>query len=251
MRVRRHQGSRLELRLRLPRRGVLLLLGVVGGAVLLGLVVAALWFVPGDALQGRIVVPAVVGVPLEEATRRLADAGLRPRSGETEPSPVTPAGAVTWQDPPGGLRVPAGAVVQLVQSSGPDQVPVPDVTGLDEALARQVVEAAGLRVEGVDSSAADVPRGVVVATRPSAGAARSAASSVMLMLSRGPADRTVPVLTGVPLGEARARLEAAGLRVGAVRPSSAAGSLVTGQRPRAGSRVAAGTAVDLNVRREP
>ena len=221
---------------------------VLAGAAILGLVAAALWLVPGDVVvRGDEPVPSVIGLEYGEAAARLERAGFRPRLESTDPSAVTPEGLVSWQDPAADIRLPAGTVVRLVRSSGPEPAMIPDVSGLPPDLARSVIEAAGFRLDGVDSTAAQAFRGVAVGTRPPTGVVQPTGTPVVLVVSRGPADRIVPPLVGLTVEEARRALEAAGLRVGAVRPPAAPGAVVMRHRPGAGARAAVETPVDLNV----
>lgn len=221
---------------------------IVAIAALLGLGVAAVWLVPRDVVRGDQPVPPVIGLDEAAARARVEQAGFRARLDGTAPSPVTPAGHVAWQEPAAGIRLQAGGVVRLTRSTGPEPAAIPDVRELDAALAREMLEAAGFRVEGVDSTAAATPRGAAVATRPPAGTVRLPGEPVTLVVSRGPADRMVPAVQGLPLAAARDKIEAAGLRVGAVRPPATPGAVVTGQRPAAGARVPADAPVDLTVR---
>lgn len=220
---------------------------VIALAALLGLGVAAVLLVPRDVVRGDSPVPAVIGLEDPEARALLERAGFRPRLEGAAPSPVTPAGLIAWQEPAAGVRLPAGGVVRLTRSAGPEPAAIPDVHELDEALARGVLEAAGFHVGALDSTAAQSPRGAAVATRPAAGTVQPPGVAVTLVLSRGPADRMVPSVEGLSLEAARDKIEAAGLRVGAVRPPASPGATVAGQRPRAGARVPAEAPVDLTI----
>ncbi len=220
---------------------------MIAVAALLGLGVAAIWLVPRDVVRGDEPVPAVIGMDEAGARARIEGAGFRPRIEGVAPSPFTPAGFVAWQEPAAGIRLQAGGVVRLTRSSGPEPAAIPEVRELDAALARTVIEAAGFRVAGVDSTAAGTLRGAAVATRPPAGTVSLPGGAVTLVVSRGPADRMVPSVKGLTLEAARSRIEAAGLRVGRVTPPSAPDAIVTGQRPGAGARVPADAPVDLNV----
>jgi serine/threonine-protein kinase len=220
---------------------------IIAIAALLGLGVAAIWLVPRDVVRGDEPVPAVIGLDEAGARSAIERAGFRPRIEGVEPSPLTPAGLISWQVPTAGIRLQAGGVVRLTRSSGPEPAAVPEVRELDATLARAVIEAAGFRVEGVDSTAAGTPRGAAVATRPPAGTVRLPGEAVTLVVSRGPADRMVPAVQGMTLEAARYKIEAAGLRVGRVTPPSPPEAVVSGQRPGAGARVPADAPVDLNV----
>lgn len=223
---------------------------VLAAAALLGYG-AAMLFYPAPLVQQEQRVPLVVGMPAEEAERTLEDAGFRIRADEVrEADPALPAGHVTWQDPPAFLETPRGSMVELTISSGAAPVTVPDVQLFDLDEARRIMGAAGLAVGVIDSVPADAPPGVVVSTRPPEGTPRPPGSTVDLVVSRGPAAVRVPDLAGMPESEARARLDALGLRIGLVRTrrgTRVQPGTVLEQRPRAGVLLPQGGRVDLTV----
>ena len=78
------------------------------------------------------------------------------------------------------------SVVQLTVSSGPSLVAVPDVIGLNVPQAAKILAAAGVRVGSVDTLPGGEERGVVLATRPTAGVGRPRGAAINLVVSRGP-----------------------------------------------------------------
>ena len=115
---------------------------------------------------------------------------------------------------------------------------VPDVFAFEPAQARQVLEAAGLRIGSVDTVANVAETGVIVATRPAAGASRPPGSAIDLVVSRGPASIRIPDLIGLRQEEARERLESAGLRLGTITTVPARRGpvgVVVDQRPASGA----------------
>jgi serine/threonine-protein kinase len=219
-----------------------------GGVALAGYLLTCLAF-PAPLLPRDRTVDRVLGLPLAEAERQLAEAGLKARLEGEERDPVVPAGHVSWQDPPPGTALPEGAVVLLTVSAGPAPVTVPDLAGFEPAQAREVLEAAGLWPGAVDSVPSMALAGVIVATRPAAGTGVPAGARVGLLVSRGPADVRVPALVGLELEAARTRLESQGLRIGRVTRRSARElpGLVVQQRPSAGVLVPQQSRVDLVV----
>jgi serine/threonine-protein kinase len=125
-------------------------------------------------------------MPEAKAREKLTELGFRPRLEGERPNDSFLQGTVIWQDPPPGTVLQPNSVVQLVLSSGPALVAVPDVIGLDVPQASKILAAAGVRVGSVDTSSAGQERGVVVATRPAAGVGRPRGAAVALMVSRGP-----------------------------------------------------------------
>ena len=110
----------------------------------------------------------------------------------------------------------------------------------------------------------------MVAQSPPANASGVAAPKISLLVSGGPASATfvMPDLTGQPLGSATLALQEAGLRVGQVsavvapppsdaqnaaapnppNPQPNSASMIVTQSPAPGQKIAAGSAVNFQVR---
>lgn len=135
---------------------------------------------------GLVVVPGVVGEPIEDARATLEDAGLRV-SEERVFSDDEFEGTVLSQDPQEGAEVEAGTTVALTVSGGPEPVVVPLVVGLTQQRAIAVLQNAGL-----DGSASTfqpsetVPAGVVVMQEPVDGTEVPRGTVVGLVVSTGP-----------------------------------------------------------------
>ena len=213
------------------RIGVLL-----GAAVLAGYMVTCVAY-PAPLIARERQVTRVLGLPRAQAEKELSEQGFRYKVEDEETDPVIPAGHVVWQDPPPETSLPAGTVVRLTMSSGPGPVAVPDVFSFDVDQARQVMDAAGLRVGGIDSIPSSSEPGLIIGTRPAIGSNREPGSAIDLLVSKGPADIRVPDVMGLKQEDARQRLEAAGLRIGTVttqkRQRNPPG-IVLEQRPSAG-----------------
>jgi beta-lactam-binding protein with PASTA domain len=160
-------------------RDVMLLSGLFTLAFGLAYVVLS----PGPVIASSHAVPRVLELSADSAERELEAAGFRPRRGEGRLHPLLADGTVIWQDPPAGTVLTAGSTVMLTVSEGLALYPVPDVLQFPASLARQVVEAAGLRIERVDSVPNRAPRGTVIETRPAPGSARPLGSGVVLVVS--------------------------------------------------------------------
>ena len=129
-----------------------------------------------------ISVPSVVGLTRESAEARITGAGLEV-SVETEESGDAPEGEVLTQTPESGTRVERGALVTITVASQPDQVDVPDVTGLSATEALRVLRNAGL-AGSVQERATDDPAedGVVLEQRPGAGVEVDEGASVIVIV---------------------------------------------------------------------
>lgn len=210
---------------------------ILVGATLLGYFLTCVAY-PAPLISRDQAVPRVLGLPRAAAEKALDVQGFRTKVDEEMPDPIIPAGHILWQDPPPETELTRGSAVTLTVSSGPGPVSVPDVIAFDPAQARQILEAAGLRIGSIDTVANVAEAGVIVATRPAAATSRAPGGAVDLVVSRGPADIRIPDLIGLRQEEAREKLESAGLRLGAItmRPARRGPvGVVLDQRPASGA----------------
>lgn len=152
-------------------------------------------------------VPSVVGLELDEAEQEIEDARLRVGDVTEEPSDEFDEGQVIRQNPSAGDEVAVRTEVNLVVSSGPEEVIVPSVVGLQEEQATQNIEAVDLEVQ-VNREPSDAPEGQVIAQDPEGGTPAQAGDTVVILVSEGPEERPMPDVTGHDGDEAEAMLEA-------------------------------------------
>lgn len=235
-------------------RRLLIQVGLIFGATLAGYLVAALWLYPAPLFSEAIAVPRVLELDAGVAEQRLTAAGLHVKRDNEMPHPNIPRGSVVWQEPAPYSEVGPGASVDLVVSSGPPELAIPDVEGFDATLALRVIAAAGIPVNGVDSVSNSAPKGTALATRPAAGLTRGPTDSVQLVVSSGPATTAIPDVSGLTIPEAREKLFSAGLSIGKItkeRSEVLPEGRVIRQRPAAGGLSARDGRVDLIVVGEP
>jgi beta-lactam-binding protein with PASTA domain len=159
-------------------------------------------------------VPDVVGKQLTDAVAALTRAGLNAKSVGV-PS-EKPSGTVTAQDPRSGTSLVEGATVRINYSTGPKQIAVPPVVGLDYSTALQQLQAAGFAVARTDVES-DKPAGIVVAQVPSGSSTATKGSTVNLSVSNGPQTSLLPDVSGQTEADAKATLKAAGFKVTVTR----------------------------------
>ena len=186
MRARRHTTSGGPLLESEAWRRFLRDMGLIVLTFVVGYGISVLWLSPGSVFTKDHALPRVLELTQGEARRMLTDLGFRPRLDGERHSDALPRGTVIWQDPPAGTVLPPNSVVQLVVSAGPSLVAVPDVIGMNLPQATKIIAAAGVRLGSVDTVAGGSERGVVLATRPSAGVGRPRGSQIALVVSRGP-----------------------------------------------------------------
>lgn len=129
------------------------------------------------------------------------------------------------------------------------EVEVPNVVGKSEAIAQQMLEDKNLRVKIADKYDADVPAGEVVSQYPEAGATVKEQRQVIIYVSRGGEELTMPDLKSMSRTNAEAKLKKMGLKIGAVyeEESKEPAGTVLSQDPRAGSKINKGRSVDITV----
>lgn len=226
-------------------------IAIIGGFLAAYLIVAFLVF-PSGMIPRDIRVPNVTGLSFEDATRRLAERGLRAVRGEERFHAASPKGTVLDQNPSSGSRDVEGATVTLAISIGQQSGKVPALNGLSRADAERALEGAGFDVGDVTERPSQTPAGQVIDSRPRSGADATIPGAVALVISGGPTVVLVPNVTGQPVSRARAMLETAGLLVFEVRSSAGANvpdesAIVTSSTPGPGAQVPAGSRVSLQA----
>jgi beta-lactam-binding protein with PASTA domain len=196
-------------------------------------------------------VPNVVSLPQTAGTNQIITAGLLAGTVTQQSSSTVPSGSVISQSPAASTTVVIDSSVNLVISSGPAQVPVPNVVGTTQAAATSAITGAGLVVGTVtQQSSSTVPSGSVITEAPAAGTSVNVGSAVNLVVSTGPAMIAVPNVVGSTQAGATTAITTAGLVVGTVTQQSsstvAAGSVIS-ESPVAGTLVTVGSVVNLVV----
>jgi eukaryotic-like serine/threonine-protein kinase len=137
------------------------------------------------------------------------------------------------------------------QRGGPALVAVPYVAGMDASVAETALRSAELVPEREEVFDDEVPEGDVVGTDPVADTQVEEGSTVVLEVSRGPAEVEVPDdLAGRSEEEVREALESAGLEAGSTRTANSSWvpqGAVVATDPAGGTTVPSGSAVELVV----
>ena len=123
-------------------------------------------------------------------------------------------GTVLSQDPAAGTEVPQGTAVSLAVSAGPPQVQIPEVKDSSQARAVNDLENLGLVVQTQERTNSSVAAGNAVKTEPAAGETVPVGSDVLLIVSKGPKQVTVPDVVGLGKGAAETTIADAELAVG-------------------------------------
>jgi eukaryotic-like serine/threonine-protein kinase len=197
---------------------------------------------------GNVRLPSVENLPERLAIKELNDAGLKANV-DRESSESIREGLAIRTVPRGGAEVQRGTRVKLFVSSGPEEVSVPDVTGLsrESAEARLEDEGLGVSVEEVES---DEPEDEVLSQSPAGGTSVARGTTVAIEVSVGQPQVTVPDVTGLSPSAASSRLRALGLVPSRQERSTTnpdEDGQVIDQRPGAGAEVEKGRTVVIVV----
>jgi serine/threonine-protein kinase len=140
-------------------------------------------------------VPGVIGLSQEEAEAAIIDAGfevgsITPQASEEE------EGIVIGQEPAEGERAQPGSEIDLVVSSGPETVAVPDVICQDFDSAQAEVESAGLDFVPTGTRTSDqCPPGTVAEQSPAPGTQVERGSNVRVREAVAPEPEPSPTPT--------------------------------------------------------
>jgi len=151
-------------------------------------------------------VPRLEGLAEEQARDRLVELGLTVDF-KREASEVFEEGLVIRTEPGENAEVNKGSQVVLIISTGPDQVEIPLLAGMDEATANATL--ANLNFSSVEirsEGSGVVPIGQVIRSEPPAGQLASIDDNVIVFVSSGPAQVQVPRVIGLSREAAEAQL---------------------------------------------
>ena len=245
------------VRSRRSAKGAMVVKGVLVAAIIVGLAVAAIYFLnywnnlpekDNDLME----MPQLVGKLYEDVVANEEYSGFNITVVEGN-DPDKQPGEIMKQDPEAGIMVKKTADVELLVNGGVDQVEVPDVKNYTMEDAQNAMTEAGLHSKVENVADDEVEEGHVVSTDPGAGTSVDKGSVVTLKVSSGPAEEKIKVpdgLEGELLYNVTAMLEDAGLTVGSINrddTSTLPADTVISVTPGEGSEVSKGSAVDVTV----
>ena len=199
---------------------------------------------------GTATVPPVVGVKLGKAERQIRAAGLVPQPITPQSSSVYPAGQVINTYPQAGQTPQLGSHVELIVSTGPAKVAVPDVTGETQGQAKSDLHNAGFQVKVTQQTTTSTPPGRVISQSPTGNVTAPPGSSVTIVVAQVPATARVPPVRGDTVAQATSALQAAGFTVSQTTENvlnPAENGIVLHELPHAGSTAKRGSTVTIVV----
>lgn len=138
---------------------------VVLTAVLLATIYYAASAIIRSMLPKEVAVPNYVGMEQARAETQLNEMNIKPLI-EYASSDTVAAGIVIGQDPEKGGSVPVNGSIVLTVSQGKEPVPVPNLSGLTQKAASDMLDKVGLKLGKVERENSSKPKDTVVRQNP-------------------------------------------------------------------------------------
>jgi serine/threonine-protein kinase len=162
-------------------------------------------------------------------------------------------GRIVRTSPAANAKLKEHRTVKATVSDGPKPRTVPDLHNTDQTLAQQKLAAVGLTATLVPVYDETIPKGAVISWKPGTGTVLKRGEAVTLTVSNGAQPRTISDWRTHSYDDTAAHLTEAGLKP--VRKDVFDDNLPVGQvvstTPPAGSQVAKGSTVTVNVSKGP
>ncbi|MBV9592755.1 MAG: Stk1 family PASTA domain-containing Ser/Thr kinase [Actinobacteria bacterium] len=197
--------------------------------------------------QDRITIPSVAGLSQTDGTAQLQALRIK-LAVVDQASDTVQKGVVLGTAPGAGTLVKPGTAVQLIVSSGPPVLTVPNVVGRPQADASSAITNAGFKVAVKQDYSSTVNAGLVISQDPSGDGQLVKFQTVTITVSKGPQTVVVPPIPAyTTVDAATAALKAVGLNAKVVYQQHIGGKLqlVVGADPVSGATVPVGSTVTL------
>ncbi|MFD1775133.1 Stk1 family PASTA domain-containing Ser/Thr kinase [Paenibacillus rhizophilus] len=193
--------------------------------LLLLAMLGVVWYVNAKLVVPEVTVPKLVNLSLDDAKAKLSEVGLvLEEPVTTQYNPNFAEGIVFEQSKEPDTTVKEGTTIALKVSIAKPLSVMPDLSGItyDEAVS-------ALLAQGMDQSritqdsefSTEVPEGQVLRQNPISGSEYDPdTATVSIIVSKGQESVTTPDLAGLTEGDAKAKLEEAGLVLGDVKTES-------------------------------
>ena len=130
--------------------------------------------------------PDFAGKKVSAARREAKQIRLAFETESSEYSDTVEKGCVISQDPAAGTECEEGQVIKVVKSRGPEQVSVPETSGLSEDKAKKKLDEAGLKAAVSYGYSSAVSSGKVISQDHTSGSKVDKGSTVAIVVSKGP-----------------------------------------------------------------
>jgi len=162
--------------------------------------------------EEEVGVPNVIGENVDVARARIEAQGFTVGTIEYQLTEDVDENIVISQNPSGGATATPASEVELVVSSGPFSIDVPNVAGKTaETAILQLTQAGFEKITTEEEPSNDVLEGFVIETNPSAGQTVPRDATIIVLVSSGPEPVDIPNLVGQSRSRAESQLNNLGL----------------------------------------
>lgn len=241
------------------KKTLFIIIGVILGALIMLLIVMGISKMFSGGGSDEVKVPNLVNLTYEQAVNELEKVGLEINRGDDISSDDVPEGLVAQQIPIADSNVKKGKSITVRVSSGPGDIPVPDLMNRTFEEAEAVLLEAGLKItRGEDVFSASIPEGKIAGQQPEARKTAKPGEAVTVFVSKGEEINTaeVPDLTGIAYtsrDEMDSYLSGYGFRLGDVSESESAMEpwTIIDQSPAPNTSAEKGSFVNVVIAVEP
>jgi serine/threonine-protein kinase len=199
-------------------------------------------------------IPNVTDIPVEQARERLTRDGFVVGTETQQDNQDIAEGLVISQSLPAGTEADPGTTVNLVVSSGPRFLDVPDLEGVPVSTAQEELTRLGFEQVSVEEEFSDeMLEGFVTRTEPAASQLAQRDEPITIFVSKGPEPFPLSDLTGRTEQEARSLASERGLVLVVdaetieVTLASALAGKIAGQDPPPGTEVVFGQEIHVQL----
>lgn len=225
---------------------------IIIGLIIIGFILGM--FISAKVMSiGEVTVPDVEEKTIAEATAVLKKVELELEVVRKTNHPTIDQGLIISQEPKPQLIVQKNSVVQVVVSEGQAMAAVPNVLNSPLLTAEVALSNEGLKVGEITRVYHEqIPSGQVVHQEPLANKEVIQGTTVNLIVSKGPEPIWIrmPVVTGMPVNQAKSIIQNYNLQVGVVQPETSyehPADIVLRQDPGADSEILKGSVVNLVI----
>ncbi len=199
-------------------------------------------------------IPNVTNLDIEAARTQLATAGFVVGTETLQDSQDIEEGIVISQSLPAGTEAPPGTEVNLIVSSGPRFLTMPDLEGVPRTTAEEELSRLGFTDVIVEEDFSnDMLEGFVIVSDPAASQLAERDETVTIFVSKGPEPFPLPEFTGRSVPEANELAAQRGLKL-VVDPETVDVTLASGlvgkiaaQTPAPGTEVVFGNEIHVRL----
>ncbi|MCC2275038.1 Stk1 family PASTA domain-containing Ser/Thr kinase [Streptomyces sp. ET3-23] len=188
-----------------------ILLVVAGILVLVGAIFIGKSLFSGNANNGQVTVPTLVGQTLDDAKKMGDNGDFKVVQSDTKFCDQ-PKDKICEQNPQAGAKIDKGGDVKVVVSKGAEKIGVPDVLGASFDEAKSTLEDKGFTVKQKQQESDRTP-GIVLAQDPKAGTKADKGAEITLTVAAQATSKTVPSVVGQPFDAAKKQLTDLGFQV--------------------------------------